>query len=82
MRGLLRGSFSRFLGGDCFDLRFFGGGIDALARKSQEFPFSFRFLRPRRDFCGDFSFFEDSPIVTTKETPAIFAFLDSGGGYT
>ena len=60
----------------------FFGGIGALARKSQEFPFSFRFLRPRGDFCGDFSFFEDSPIVTTKETPAIFAFLDIGGGYT
>lgn len=81
MRGLLRGSFSRFLGGDCFDLLFLGGLV--LWRENRR---SFLF---RSDssvhagiFAGIFRFFEDSPIVTTKETPEIFAFQDGGGDYT
>lgn len=33
-------------------------------------------------FAGIFGFFADSPIVTTKETPEIFAFQDGSGDYT
>lgn len=61
MRGLLRGSFSRFLGGDCFDLRFFWGGLVLWRENRRSFLFRSDSSVHAGIFAGIFGFLRTPP---------------------